>query len=86
MEEAHERKKPKYQPLMSAVKDGRHRTSLTRLAVWDLLGSGSLSKAHGVLGITAMTWRRAIADICRQPESASKWLLQMGEQQWTAYN
>ncbi|KAH3867264.1 hypothetical protein DPMN_030390 [Dreissena polymorpha] len=50
MEEAHERNKAQYQPLLDECRQ-----------LW---------KAYAVLGLVGMARRRAIADVCRQAESA----------------
>ena len=66
IEEAHERKKAKYQLLLNEV--GRLGTFLLRLEVGALLDSRGKDR---VLGITVMTMRQAITEVCMQAESAA---------------
>ncbi|XP_052237748.1 uncharacterized protein LOC127849064 [Dreissena polymorpha] len=87
MEEALERNKAKSQPLLDECRRQGWKTWNLPIEVGSRgLAGQSLWKVYGVhvLGITGMAKRRAIADVCRQAESASKWLCKMREQQWTA--
>ena len=85
IEEAHERKKAKYQPLLDECRLRGWKTWNLSVEVGSRGFAGqSLWRAFRVLGITGMTRRRAIEDVCKQAESASQWLWQKREQKWTA--
>jgi len=85
MEEAHERKRAKYQALMDECRQQGWKTWNLPVEVGSRGFAGqSLWRAFSILGITGMARRKAITDICRQAEAASKWLWQKREQRWTA--
>ena len=85
IEEAHERKKAKYQPMLDECRQRGWKTWNLPVEVGSRGFAGqSVWRAFGVLGITGMTGRRVIEDVCRQAESASQWLWQKREQKWTA--
>ena len=85
MEEAHERKKAKYQALMDECRQQGWKTWNLPVEVGSRGFAGqSLWRAFSILGITGMARRKAITDICQQAEAASQWLWQKREQRWTA--
>jgi hypothetical protein len=85
MEEAYERKRAKYQPLLDECQQRGWKTWNFPVEVGSRGFAGqSLWRAFSRLGVTGATRRKAITDICRQGEAASQWLWQKREQRWAA--
>lgn len=83
VEESHELKRQKYQPLVEECQDNQWRAWCLPVEVGCRgFAAQSLWRAFRLLGITGTARKKTIGDVCREAESASRWVWMRREERW----
>ena len=83
VEEANERKRLKYQQLVEDCQSNRYKTWCLPVEVGCRgFAAQSLWRAFRLLGITGGERKKLIGEICREAESASRWVWHKRDERW----